>query len=87
MEFCFFLFRNCSIVRGSYWTKNIADAVLDILENWGLDNDKRVAVTTDNGSNVVVAFRNIAVLRVSCFGHNLDLAIKKVLGFPRVQQA
>ena len=34
-----------------------------------------------------MAFRNIAVLRVSCFGHNLDLAIKKVLSFLRVQQA
>ena len=44
-------------------------------------------MTADNGSNVVVAFRKIAVLRVSCFGHNLDLAIKKVLSFPRVQQA
>ena len=50
--------------------KVVADAVLDILENWGLDKDKLVAVTTDNGSNVVVAFRNIAVLRVRCFGHN-----------------
>ena len=42
---------------------------------------------TDNGSNVVVAFRNIAILRVSYFGHNLDLAIKKVLSFPHVQHA
>ena len=34
-----------------------------------------------------MAFRIIAVLRVSCSGHNLDLAIKKVLSFLRVQQA
>ena len=27
------------------------------------------------------------MLSESCFGHNLDLAIKKVLSFPRVQQA
>ena len=67
--------------------QNIGEAVLDILENWDLDKDKIVAVTTDNGSSVVVAFRNIAVLSESCFGHNLDLAIKKVLSFPRVQQA
>ena len=40
--------------------QNIGDAVLDILENWGLDKDKLVVVTTDNGSNVVVAFRKIS---------------------------
>ena len=34
-----------------------------------------------------MSFRNIAVLRVSCFGHNLDLAIKNVLSFLLVQQA
>ncbi len=67
--------------------QNIADAVLDILGNWSLNKEKLVAVTTDNGSNVVVAFRNIAVLRVSCFGHNLDLAIKKILRLPQVRQA
>ena len=43
-------------------------------------------MTTDNGSNVV-AFRDISILRVNCFGHSLDLVIKKVLSFPRVQQA
>ena len=67
--------------------QNIADAILDVLENWALDKDQLVAVTTDNGSNIVVALRNIAVVRVSCFGHNLDLAIRKSLRFPRVQQA
>ena len=56
--------------------QNIADAILDVLENWALDKDQLVAVTTDNGSNIVVALRNIAVVRVSCFGHNLDLAIR-----------
>ena len=44
-------------------------------------------MTNDNGSNVVMAFRNIALSRVSCFGHNFHLAIKKVLSFLRVQQA
>ena len=60
--------------------QNIGDAVLDILENCGLDKDKLVAVTTDNGSNVV-AFRNIAVLRVSCFSHNWIWPLKRFLVF------
>ena len=46
-----------------------------------MDKDKLVAMTNDNGSNVVMAFRNIALSRVSCFSHNFDLAIKKMLSF------
>ncbi len=67
--------------------QNISDALLDVLENWELKQDKVVAITTDNGANVVAALRNLGVARISCFGHNLDLAIKKALIVPRVKQA
>ena len=67
--------------------QNIADAVTDILENWGLHTDGLIATTTDSGSNVVAAFRILDLLRISCFGHNLDLAIKKGLALDRVKCA
>ena len=67
--------------------QNISDALLDVLENWELKQDKVVAITTDNGANVVAALRNLGVARINCFGHNLDLAIKKALIVPRVKQA
>ena len=35
--------------------QNIADAVLDIFDNWQLSTDKLVAATTDSGSNIVAA--------------------------------
>ena len=57
--------------------KNIAKAFCDIFDNWQLSTDKLVATTTDSGSNVVSAFKTLKLLRTSCFGHNLDLAIKK----------
>ena len=67
--------------------QNIADAILDILDNWDLSRDNLVASTTDSGSNIVSAFRIMNALRISCFGHNLDLAIKKGLDNTRVQRA
>ena len=36
-------------------------------------------MTTDSGANIVAAFRIVEILRISCFGHNLDLAINKGL--------
>ena len=44
-------------------------------------------MTTDNGPNIVAAFRNLNILLVSCFGQNLDLAIKKGLDIQQIQRA
>ena len=37
---------------------NVTDAITDILANWELNQDCVVAVTTDSGSNMIVAFRD-----------------------------
>ena len=67
--------------------ENIAETTMDILENWNLDVTRLVAMTTDNLSNIVAAFRNLNILRVSCFGHKLDPAIKKGLDIQQIQRA
>ena len=67
--------------------QNIADTISAILVNWELSEEKLVASTTDSGSNIVSAFQILHVLRISCFGHNLDLAIKKALDNSRVKRA
>ena len=65
--------------------ENIADAILDIFDNWQLSKDRLVATTTDSGSNIVAVFNNLNLLRISCLGHNLDLAIKKSLNRTQIQ--
>ena len=67
--------------------ENIAGALQDVLENWQLSSEKLVATTTDNASNYVAAFETLGWTRVSCFGHNLNLAVSKGLDNHRVQQA
>ena len=67
--------------------QNIAEVITDVLENWRLNSTKLVATTTDNGSNFVAAFNSLEWFRISCFGHNLDLAINKALNVDRVHRA
>jgi len=67
--------------------QNIADAIVDILDNWELSSNGLITTTTDNGSNIVAAFRSLRFLHISCFGHNLDLAIKKGLNIHQIQRA
>ena len=67
--------------------QNLADAVTDVLGNWDLRADQVVATTTDNAANIIAAFNLLGMLRLSCFGHNLDLAINKSLQIDRVKRA
>ena len=49
--------------------------------------DDLVFTTTDNGSNFVADFHTKGWAKLSCFGHNLDLAVGKVLDHPQIQKA
>lgn len=67
--------------------QNLAEAAVDILENWELQRENLVCTITDNGSNFIAAFQTLEWPRISCFGHNLDLAVNKALNIERVQRA
>ena len=66
---------------------NLYEALTEILENWNLPLEKVACVTTDNGSNFIAAFSNQDILRLSCFGLSLDLAISEGLQLTRVEMA
>jgi len=63
----------------SHTGQNIAEAMKSALEAWDLKAENQVCLTTDNGSNIVKAASDLEWLRLSCFGHNLHLAITKAL--------
>jgi hypothetical protein len=67
--------------------QNVADCLMEIFANWEINPNKIVAATTDNGSNVVLAFELLQILRISCFGHNLHLCAKKGLDSTGIQRA
>ena len=69
--------------------ENIAETLQDTLEQWGLESKNQSCITTDNGSNILCAVRSHLVWPyISCFGHNLHLAINNsIKEDARVQRA
>ena len=57
----------------------ISEALESKLDEWNLNPSNQVCLTTDNGSNIVAAARLLNWDRLSCFGHNLHLAITKAI--------
>ena len=55
--------------------ENLAEAMKCSLEAWELDESKQVCLTTDSGANIVNAASRLHWMRLSCFVHNLHLAI------------
>jgi len=55
---------------------NLADIMTETLANCNLDPANQVCLMTDNGSNIVCATSNrLGWNNLSCFGHNLHLAV------------
>ena len=55
----------------------LAEAMQSTLVEWKLQSSQQSCLTTDNGANIVAAARDLFWVRISCFGHNLYLAITK----------
>ena len=66
---------------------NISEVLAETLQHWKLEESRLVGITTDSGSNVKAACEILGWLRLSCFGHNLNLAVNKGLNDSRVQRA
>ena len=64
--------------------ENVKDAIVEILSDWKLDISKLVAITTDSASNMKRACSLLNLLRLRCFGHNLDLAVRKAFDDSRI---
>ncbi len=56
-----------------------AEALQDGLQAWGVGEEKVVCITSDNGANIVAAVRDLKWPWISCFRHNLNLAVNNAL--------
>ncbi|XP_014293829.3 E3 SUMO-protein ligase ZBED1 [Halyomorpha halys] len=62
----------------------LGDQLVKILDDWGINKKKIVAVITDNGANIVAAV-NIVFGKgkhIPCFAHTLNLVAESVLKHP-----
>ncbi|XP_077083445.1 E3 SUMO-protein ligase ZBED1-like [Siphateles boraxobius] len=67
--------------------EHIAEAMQEAIASWKLQEKHLVAITTDNGSNIVKAVELNEWLRMQCFGHRLHLAIGHGMNDKRVTRA
>ena len=58
---------------------NLADALQDTMREWELSADKVSCLTTDSGANIKAAVQNLGWPWLSCFRHNLNLAVSNTL--------
>ena len=59
--------------------KNLAEAKESTLAAWDLRASCQLCLTTDNATNLINATERLQWSRLSCFGHNLHLAITKAI--------
>ena len=67
--------------------ENISAVLAETLQQWKLEDNRLVGITTDSGSNVKLACELLHWIRLSCFGYNLNLAVGKGLNDSQVQRA
>ncbi|XP_069800972.1 E3 SUMO-protein ligase ZBED1-like [Dendropsophus ebraccatus] len=65
----------------------IAQGIRNMISAWNFTEDNLVAITTDNGANIVKAVELNGWTRQQCFGHRLHLAIENALKDQRVERA
>lgn len=75
-------------VPENHTAETLADGMKEVLEHWNLAPSKQVCLTTDSGANIVKAARDLDWPWISCFGHNLHLAITNAMkDEPRISRA
>ena len=69
----------CSFLPEDHTADNIQDALQEALHEWGLKEENVVCITTDSGANIKAAARQLEWPWLSCFGHNLNLAVTNTI--------
>ena len=69
----------CQYLEYPHTSKNIAQTILDLISEWGLEK-KFICITTDNGSNMVAASKLLPnTFQIPCAAHTLNLVVNKGL--------
>ncbi len=66
-------------------SENIKETFENLIKEWEIQQSAVECVTTDNGTNMKAAFKSLLPSNwLSCFGHNLNLALGKALKIDQV---
>ena len=62
-----------------HFIDDLQDALSSTIQDWNLDETRQIVITTDNASNIRLACQLLKWRQLTCFSHNLDLAVRKGL--------
>ncbi|GFQ96887.1 t-complex protein 1 subunit delta [Trichonephila clavata] len=62
---------------------------MSILNDWGIDVQNIMSITTDNGSNILKSIEelNLENAHISCFAHNINIGVNHSLDIPVLKRA
>lgn len=63
--------------------ENLQETLLNIIEQWNISVDEISGCTTDNGSNILKCMQLLSWNHISCFGHTLNIGVKRVFQTPK----
>lgn len=64
---------------------NIADVLLMLILDYEIPDWKMCSITTDHGSNMLKAIKNLSIPHVDCFGHALNIGVSVILNLDSVK--
>jgi hypothetical protein len=70
-------------IEGSHTGEAIAENLRKTQTEWSLPN---IVATTDNAANEIKAFEYLKWKRFGCFGHRINLMVKKALSIPELSK-
>jgi len=68
----------------SYTVESLTEILQRLLSEWKLSRDAVSAVTTDNGSNIVLAIDMAGWVQLSCFSHTLQIFVERAMVMPGI---
>ncbi|KAE8287441.1 Zinc finger BED domain-containing protein 1 [Larimichthys crocea] len=75
-------------LRESHTAENVSKSIVDGLQEFGVQLESVVAVTTDNAANYVNAVeKHMKTMNVPCFAHTINLAVRKGLGVRSIENS
>ena len=73
-------------VAEDHTSENLVIALDTIMKEWGI-RQTVIGTSTDNGSNIIKAVRDMGLFNMPCVGHTLNLAVKKSFEIDRITRA
>jgi hypothetical protein len=75
----------CIELSEDHTGENIADVLQMLILDYEIPNWKICSTTTDYGSNMLKAVRNLNIAHVACFGHALNTAVSRIFDMDNVK--